>query len=176
MSRSRGRWTLIALALAGALAVRATACGGCHQDEKRRDPDERLALHFTHLCAIAEDGVDHPRPGIERFLRYHGDHSPDMASALAETLVVIERTADDGAHDRRARLARDRMRAPVVACEETLGEFFAAVAEDPQASRTLERATTRLNRTIEIVFGGGGGSVDPRLWLRRFDQLAERSR
>lgn len=170
MSRSHGRWKLLGLVAVGALAARATTCGGCTKDSPRA-PDERLALHFTHLCGIAKDGIDQPRTGIKRWLGYHGDHGPDMAAAMAETLVVIERTADDAAHDRRARLARQRLQAPLLKCQDTLGEFFTAVAEDDQAAATLERASIRLNRTLEILLGKDGGGLDPRAMLSRLDLL-----
>jgi hypothetical protein len=107
----RSRWKLVAVAVAGVLAARVAGCGGCADAPPPRQPDERLALHFTHLCELAREGTDEPRQGIVRWLRYHGDHGPDMASAFTETLVAIERIADDAAHDARARKARRAPRA-----------------------------------------------------------------
>lgn len=167
MARS-SKWMLIGIALAGGLAVRAVACG--HGERPKLEPDQRLAVHAQHLCAIAKAGIAQPRTGVVRMLRYHGDHAPDMASALAETLVLIERIPDDRAHDARARVARDRLRAPVVACEEPWQRFVDAVGKDPEASAILERATARLGRTFEIVFGHGQAlGLDPRGWLAGFD-------
>lgn len=168
----RSRWKLVAVAVAGVLAARVAGCGGCADAPPPRQPDERLALHFTHLCELAREGTDEPRQGIVRWLRYHGDHGPDMASAFTETLVAIERIADDAAHDARARKARERLRAPLVACEDDLAAFFAAVADDRDASATVERATARLNRTLEILLGTDGANLDPRALLRRLDRLA----
>ncbi len=168
MARRSSKWMLMVLALAGGLAVRAVACGGA--DRPKLEPDERLALHAKHLCAIAKAGAAEPRAGVVRMLRYHGDHAPDMAAALAETLVLIERIPDDRAHDARARVARERLRAPVVACEEPWQRFVDAVGKDPEAAAILERATTRLGRTIEIVFGHGQAlGLDPRGWLPQLD-------
>lgn len=101
-------------------------------------------------------------------LRYHGDHAPDMAAALAETLVLIERIPDNRAHD--ARVARERLRAPVVACEATWQQFVDAVGADPAAAAILERATARLGRSLGIVFGHGQAlGLDPRGWLAALD-------
>lgn len=162
------KWMLIGCALAGVVAVRTVACAG--GDRPKLEPDQRLAVHAQHLCAIAKAGVAQPRTGVVRMLRYHGDHAPDMAAALAETLVLIERIPDDRAHDARARVARDRLRAPVAACEETWQRFGDAVAKDPEAAAILERATTRLGRTFEIVFGHGQAlGLDPRAWLAALD-------
>lgn len=163
MARS-STWMLFGIALAGAVAVRTVACAG--GDRPKLEPDQRLAVHAQHMCAIAKAGIAQPRTGIVRMLRYHGDHLPDMAAALAETLVLIERIPDDRAHDARARVARDRLRAPVVACEEPWQRFVDAVGKDPEAAAILERASKRLGRTIEIVFGHGEGlTLDPRSWL-----------
>lgn len=170
MRARSSRWMWIVAAVGGAVIARA-GCGACQRGPALA-PDQRLALHFTHLCGIASDGVEHPRDGVRRWLGYHGDHGPDMAAALTETLVVIERTADDAAHDARARLARDRLRAPLVACEQTFTEFVEAVSSDREASAALQRATTRLGRTIDILLGGAGGvTLDPRAWLGRVDAV-----
>ncbi len=168
MARRSSKWMLIAIALTGAVAVRTVACAG--GDRPKLEPDQRLAVHAQHLCAIAKAGIAQPRAGVVRMLRYHGDHAPDMAAALAETLVLIERIPDDRAHDARARVARDRLRAPVVACEATWQQFVDAVGADPAAAAILEKATTRLGRTLEIVFGHGQAlGLDPRGWLAALD-------
>ena len=102
------KWMLFGIALAGAVAVRTVACAG--GDRPKLEPDQRLAVHAQHLCAIAKAGIAQPRTGVVRMLRYHGDHAPDMAAALAETLVLIERIPDDRAHDARARPTSRRPR------------------------------------------------------------------
>ena len=42
--------------------------------------------------------------------------------------------------------------------------------KDPEAAAIFERATTRLSRTFEIVFGHGQAlGLDPRGWLAALD-------
>jgi len=159
-------WKVIVIVVFGLVLARGWACGA-----GRRGPDERLAQHFERLCKIAERGVDHPKDGVHRFMRYLGDHSPDMLADFAATLVLIERIDDDAAHDRRARTARDRMRAPLRACERTWEDFSDAVEDDPEAAAAFERGVNRLGRTLEIVLGDSdrGMPIDPRALLRRLD-------
>ena len=46
------------------------------------------------------------------------------------------------------------------------GGTLNAVGKDPEAAAIFERATTRLSRTFEIVFGHGQAlGLDPRGWL-----------
>ena len=54
----------------------------------------------------------------------------------------------------RARLARDRIRKPLRACERDWIRFGNAVEANPEATALVERFSLRLNRTIEIIFSG----------------------
>jgi hypothetical protein len=157
MARRSTWWTLLSVAVLGVIIVRGGACGAC--DAERTEPDQRLAAHLGKLCEIADDGAIDPRTGVRRMMKYYGDHGPDMLEAFGATLVTIERIDDDAAHDRRARVARDRIQQPLVACQETWQRFADAVEHDPEASATLERGVTRLGRTLEILFGEEGRSL-----------------
>jgi hypothetical protein len=158
--RSRIRWwTLVAAVVVGGLVIRGGACTACKS--VRPEPDERLAHHLRNLCEVAEDGAIEPRTGVLKLMRYYGDHGPDMLQAFGATLVTIERIADDAAHDRRARVARDRIQKPLLDCAETWEEFAEAVENDPEASETLERGMTRLGRTLEILFGESDRALAP---------------
>jgi len=181
MTRPRPRgvawWKPVSLVLLGLVLVRGGACGAC-AGAGRPDPDERLAGHLRGLCKVAEDGIDDPQTGVRRLMRYYGDHGPAMLEAFGATLVTIERIDDDRAHDARARLARERLQAPLIACAETWEDFGQAVEADPEASATLEHGVARLGRTLEILFGEGDGKrsverlapLDPRAMLRRLDR------
>lgn len=175
MARRISWWKLVAMIVLAGVAVRVVACGGCAG--RAAAPDERLAGHLRRLCTIAEDGIADPRTGVSRLMRYHGDHGPDMLADLGATLVVIERIGDDAAHDQRARVARDRLQAPLVACAATWQRFGEAVERDPEASAALERGLTRLGRTLEILFGGDGRAAlaGPGAWPRVWRDLLGRS-
>jgi hypothetical protein len=146
-------WKLVSIVVLGFVVVRGGACATCTNRPVRAQPDERLAGHFTRLCEVAADGVAHPQRGVRKLMRYHGDHGPDMLEAFGATLVLIERIEDDTLHDARARLARARIQAPLIACEETWIDFGEAVEADPEASRILEEGLVRLGRTLEIIVG-----------------------
>ena len=166
-------WKPVGAVLLALVIIRGGACGAC-AGAGRPPPDERLATHFEKLCTIAEHGVEDPQTGVKKMMRYYGDHGPDMLESFGATLVLIERIDDDAAHDRRARVARDRIQAPLIACEDTWSDFEDAIESDPEAMRTLQRGFERLGRTLEILFGEGGGhsvpcALDPRAMMRRFE-------
>ena len=123
---------------------------------RSKAPDDRLAGHARALCQIAEAGIEHPDDGVRKMFRYHGERGPDMARDWAELLVLIERIDDDRAHDARARKAAKRIHGQLGQCAPTMERFGRAVENDPAASARLERGMKRLNRTLEILFGGGG--------------------
>jgi hypothetical protein len=152
-------WTVVVAVVVGGVVIRGGACGACQS--VRPQPDERLAQHLRNLCEVAEDGAIEPRTGVRKLMRYYGDHGPDMLHAFGATLVTIERIPDDAAHDKRARLARERIQKPLVDCAETWQKFADAVENDPEASETLERGVTRLGRTLEILFGDAGRALQP---------------
>jgi hypothetical protein len=116
-------------------------------------PEERLARHFDDICEIAADHVKSPERGVESLFAYLGKHSPTMMKHLGATVVTVQKASD---HERRARKARDRMRAPLVRCAPTLERFFNAVERDEAARTKLEAGLERLARTLEILFGAGG--------------------
>ena len=179
MARRFAWWKLIAFVVLTAAVIRGGACGACRDKAAHPAPDERLANHFRGLCQVAEDGIDDPRSGVRKLMRYYGDHGPDMLEAFGATLVLIERIEDDELHDARARLARQRIQAPIVECEETWVDFGDAIEADPEASRTLEEGVVRLGRTLEIIFGEGDGGAatrlaDPRALVERFALPAPR--
>jgi hypothetical protein len=98
--------------------------GGCVNSTA---PDEELADHFTELC-------------------------DDIFGDFGSTLVTIEKIRDDKKHDDRARLARDRMQKPWLACQRDWERFWVAVDQDPEASELANHAAERLGRTFEIIF------------------------
>lgn len=130
----------------------------------RSAPDRKLARHFDELCEIAGANIKSPSRGVDRTFKYLGKHSPEMLQQLGETLVLIEQISDDGKHDRRARKAAKRLRAPLVACQETFARFGEAIEANPEARGKLERGFERLGRTLEILFGADGREV-LRQWM-----------
>ncbi len=177
MARRISWWKVVSVVGLGVVVARGggTCNGGCKTDAAL--PDEQLAGHFRALCEIAADGIDAPEAGVKHLMRYHGDHGPAMLEDFGATLVIIERIDDDTAHDRRARAARDRLHAPLVACQATWQQFSEAVENDPAASQHLERGMERLGRTLGILLGEDaalrrwplviGGRLDAALTPRR---------
>lgn len=139
---------LVAGAFAGALVF---ASRGCLTDAA---PDERIADRFEDLCKVARGGVAKPEAGVRKLGHYLDKHADDLLGDFGETLALIERIDDDKKHDDRARLARDRMQKPLRACERDWQRFADAIEADPKASALLDRGVRRLNRTLEIMFGG----------------------
>lgn len=139
-----------ALAAGGVvLAIKMT--GGCLN---KPAPDQKLAGRLEDLCDIARDGATKPEAGVRALGKYMGKHAGDLTGELADTIALIERIPDDEAHDERARVARDRIQKPLRACHADWQRFGEAIEADPKASELMEHAMVRLNRTLEIVFGG----------------------
>jgi hypothetical protein len=124
-----------------------------------RAPDERLREHFSALCDIADFGAHHPKPGVDRLFSYFGDHGPDMLQSFGALLVEIERIPDDRVHDQRAREARDRMFAPLAACQDDLARFGEAIEASPEANAAFDRGMERFGRTLSILFEGSGRNL-----------------
>lgn len=139
---------VVAAALVGGTVVASRGC------LNQRSPDEKLAVHFEALCSVARDNVDQPEKGVEELGRFFAKHAPTMLSDLGDTIVMIEKVSDDRKHDERARLARDRIQAPMIACRRDWQRFANAVEGNRAAKQKLDRAMIRLNRTFEILFGG----------------------
>ncbi|MBA3820338.1 MAG: hypothetical protein H0X17_15710 [Deltaproteobacteria bacterium] len=161
-------WLVTALVVGGVgFGIR----GGCVNEAS---PDEELADHFEELCVIARDHIDAPEQGVRQLGRYLGKHADDMLGDFGATLATIERIDDDRRHDDRARVARDRMRKPLLACERDWMRFGEAVEANPKASALVDRFARRINRTLEIIFSGkGGGTLTtlPAQLLERLDRL-----
>jgi hypothetical protein len=139
-------WFVAALVVGGVgFGIR----GGCVNDSP---PDKDLAAHLEDLCEIARDHIDAPEQGVRKLGRYLGKHADDILGDFGATLALIERIDDDRKHDDRARLARDRIRKPVRACERDWMRFGEAVEADPKASALVDRFARRINRTFEIIF------------------------
>lgn len=144
--KARG-WLLAIVVVVGVVVVR----GGCLNSSSKA-PDERLAANLVDLCEIARSNVDSPEKGVKKLGRYLGKHADDMLGAFGASLAAVERIDDDERHDARARLVRERISAPMRACERDWERFFRAVEGDEAASALLQRGLDRLGRTLEIIF------------------------
>jgi hypothetical protein len=144
--RTKG-WLVLALVVSGLVF----AYRGCLNE---LDPDQRLAGHLQAMCEIARDHIPAPEKGVRKLGAYLVKHGGAITGELGSTLATIERIQDDEYHDERAMIARDRIHKPLRACERDWARFAQAVDADPRASAAVERALRRLNRTLEILFGG----------------------
>jgi hypothetical protein len=142
-------WFATAL-VAGGIAMTVKMTGGCLN---RPAPDQKLASEFEDLCEIARKGADKPVAGVKALGKYLVLHAGDMAKNLLDTIGMIERIADDEAHDERARIARDRWMEE--ACPADMNRFDEAITNSPEATELVEKAAIRVNRTFEILFGNG---------------------
>lgn len=138
------------------LVVIAVGAAWLYQGEATKAPDEKLAGHLSGICKIAKSNTRSPVKGVKGLFHYLGDHSATMMKEWGQTLVLIERIADDEAHDNRARMAGKRIRKPLIKCERDLERFFAAVESNPEASQLLEQGAQRLGRTLELISGAEG--------------------
>lgn len=123
--------------------------GGCANSTA---PDEQLADHFEELCGIAKANTATPKAGVKKLGGYLVRHLDDILGDFGSTIVEIETVRDDAKHDDRARLARDRIHGPWIACQRDWERFWVAVDQDPEASELANRAAERLGRTFEIIF------------------------
>jgi hypothetical protein len=126
--------------------------GGCLNSTSA--PDEKIAERMGDICTIARDGGNDPVKGVKKLGKYFDAHTGDLLGEWGETLATIERIPDDRKHDDRARLARDRIQAPLIRCNRELQRFGNAIEASPEASAMMQRFSVRFNRTIEIIFGG----------------------
>lgn len=147
-------WILGALVAGGVVF---TIKGGC-LSETTKAPDEKLATRLEELCVIARENVTTPERGVRKLGHYMGKHTGDLMADWGNTLAAIERIPDDAKHDARARVARDRIRKPMVSCARDWARFSDAVERDPEAKALIEHFNVRLNRTMEIIFGNGNDS------------------
>jgi hypothetical protein len=140
------------MTIAVASGVAVLAMRGCLS--KKPAPDERLADRLEALCSIARANIDSPERGVRELGSYLDDHLGHVMGELGETIAAIERIPDDREHDDRARLARDRLSRRGDPCEADWERFANAVANDPAASKLVDRAVARFSRTIDIIFKG----------------------
>ena len=105
------------------------------------------------VCVIARENITSPERGVRKLGGYMAKHTGDLMADWGNTLAVIEKISDDDKHDARARLARDRIRRPVIVCARDWARFHEAVEADPEATALIVDFNVRLNRTMEIIFG-----------------------
>jgi hypothetical protein len=117
-------------------------------------PDEKIGKRMGDICSIAKEGGSDAVKGVKKLGKYFDAHTGDLLGEWGETLATIERIPDDKKHDDRARLARDRIQRPLIACNRDLQRFGNAIEASPEASAMVQRFSVRFNRTIEIIFGG----------------------
>jgi len=141
-------WIAIAFVAGGATF----AAKGCLN---KPAPDQQLAGRLDDLCDIAKDGAEKPEAGVRALGKYMGKHAGDLLGNFGDTIALIERISDDDAHDERARMARERIQAPLLACHRDWQRFGEAIERDPAAKALMDTAMIRLNRTLEILFGNG---------------------
>lgn len=141
------RWMVVALVSASAICVYCS-----HRNAP--EPDQQLGDHLAALCEVARDHVKTPAQGVRQLGRYLGTHTGEMMGELGSTLAIIEQIDDDDAHDERAELARDRIQAPLHACEADWERFAEAIEADPEASALIAHHVERLSRTLEIILSG----------------------
>jgi hypothetical protein len=163
-------WVTAAL-LVGGIVFASRGCLGCLGAEAA--PDQRLVKHFDELCEIARHHVETPAKGVRKLGRYMGKHLEHMLGDFGATIAMIEKIADDGKHDARARTAHERLARSLQACEADWSEFDEAVEHDPEARALVERAAMRLSRTLEILFGGDGERFDLGALPRRLERALE---
>ncbi len=141
--------------LVGAVAVAGIGYGikgGC-LNQNAKAPDEKLAARLDDLCVIARENVTSPERGVRKLGHYMVKHTGDLMADWGNTFAVIEKITDDTKHDARARLARDRIRKPVILCARDWARFHEAVEASPEATALIVDFNVRFNRTIEIIFG-----------------------
>ncbi len=134
-----------------------------YKGEASKAPDENLASHLQGICKIAKANAVTPVKGVQRLFHFLGHHSSSMMKEFGDTLVLIERIANDEAHDDRARQAGKRIRKPLLACERDLERFFLAVESNPKAQALFEKGANRLGRTLELMFGEEGAAISSSL-------------
>jgi hypothetical protein len=116
-------------------------------------PDQQLAQHLEDICDIGRANIETPAKGVKKLDRYLTKNLGDITGSFGSTIAAIERIPSDDKHDARARLARDRIHAPVIVCAGDWNRFADAVMGDPEAAAMVERAGNRLSRTFDILLG-----------------------
>ena len=145
------------------------AMKGCFRSPAAQAPEERLAQRLGSMCEIARDNIKTPEAGLRKLGGYLDKNVDKVMGDYGAMFAAIERIPDDAKHDDRARLARDRLRKPLVGCERDWQQFADAVNKDPAAAALLQRFAERLQRTLEII----GGQSAPQLDFARLPQQLE---
>src|SRR4051812_47936840 len=101
--------------------VLAVKAGGCLSTSSA--PDEKIAERMGDVCKIARENADAPVKGVKKLGKYFEAHTGDLLGEWGDTLAAIETIPDDRKHDDRARLARDRIHRPLIACNRDLQRF-----------------------------------------------------
>jgi hypothetical protein len=143
--KAKSRGVVVGALIAGGAVM---AMRGCLS---KPAPDAQLADRFDDLCKIARANVDTPVKGVRKLGAYLVKHTDDMFSEWGATIIAIETIKDDDKHDERAYDARDRLAAPLQACQRDWMRFAEAVENNPEASELVANAGERLNRTLEII-------------------------
>jgi len=138
------------LCVVGGLGMGIRSQDGC---DSGPDPDQRFAKHLEDICEIGRANIETPRKGVKKLGTYLAKNLGDITGAFGSTIAAIERIPSDDKHDARARLARDRIHAPVLMCAGDWNRFAEAVMGDPEAAAMVERAGNRLSRTFDILLG-----------------------
>ena len=142
-------WVVTMVVVGGVgLGIRSQA--GC---ANQPEPDQRFATHLEHICEIGRANIETPRNGVKKLGAYFAKNLGNITGTFGSTIAAIERIPDDAKHDARARLARDRIHGPLIACHGDWTRFADAVMGDPEAAAMVERAGNRLSRTLDILLG-----------------------
>jgi hypothetical protein len=138
------------LIVVGGLGMGIRSQSGCDSGPA---PDQQLAEHLDEICNIGRANIETPTKGVKKLGRYFAKNLGNITGAFGNTIAAIERIPSDDKHDARARLARDRIHAPVIMCAGDWNRFAEAVMGDPEAAAMVERAGNRLSRTLDILLG-----------------------
>jgi hypothetical protein len=134
-----------------ALGVSAYAMKGCLSAPA---PDQQLAGAFHDLCSIAHDNLESPERGVRQLGRYLVKHADDLTGQFGALVAQVASIDDDQKREARARAAHQRMRAPLLACQDDLYAFADAIDNDPAAKRLHDEGLDRTVHTLMLLLGG----------------------
>ena len=135
------------------LGTSAYAMRGCLSP---RAPDEQIAGEFHDVCSIAHDNIESPERGVRQLGRYLARHLDDMTGQFGALVSQIATINDDTKREARALEAHERMRAPLLACQDDLIAFGNAIENDPAAKRLHDEGLDRTLHTLVLLLGGDG--------------------
>lgn len=146
----RAKGWIVTLVVVGGLGIGIRSRAGC---ANQPEADQRFAQHLESICEIARANIETPEKGVRKLGAYLARNLGGMTGSFGATIATIERIPDDAKHDARARLARDRIHGPLIACQGDWIRFGEAVEGDPKARALIDRAEKRLSRTFDILLG-----------------------